>query len=102
MVVAARGVLEQRARSSVAAHREVLQARALLRLADGYSVRSTAAVVGKRPNTTTAWRGRLIASGGRAGGGIRPGRGRKPTIPAVTVEAIVADTLHTVPGDGSV
>src|SRR4051794_17835126 len=102
MVVAARGVLEQRARSSVAAHREVLQARALRRLADGQSVRSTAVVLGKRPNTITAWRDRFIADGAASLGTIRSGRGRKPTIPAATVEAIVADTLHTVPGDGSV
>ena len=35
-------------------------------------------------------------------GAIAPGRGRKPEIPPATVEAIVHDTLHTVPDDGSV
>ncbi len=34
-------------------------------------------------------------------GAIAPGRGRKPEIEPATVEAIVHDTLHTVPDDGS-
>jgi len=32
---------------------------------------------------------------------IAPGRGRKPEIDSETIEAVVSDTLHTVPDDGS-
>jgi hypothetical protein len=38
-----------------------------------------------------------VASVGR----VRPGRGRRPEIDAERVEAIVHDTLYTVPEDGS-
>jgi transposase len=34
-------------------------------------------------------------------GRVRPGRGRKPTIPQKRVEAMVHDTLHARPDDGS-
>jgi transposase len=70
-------------------------------LADGRSVRSTAAAFGTYPNTVAAWRDRFVESGVAGVGVIAPGRGRKPEIPAATVEAIVHDTLHTVPDDGS-
>jgi hypothetical protein len=43
--------LERLARSSVAPHRRVVQAKALLALADAASVRSTAAELGSYPNT---------------------------------------------------
>jgi transposase len=89
------------ARSSVLPHRKVVQARALLWLADGRSVRSTAKVMGVYPNAVAAWRDRFGESGVDGVGVIAPGRGRKPEIPAATIEAIVEDTLHTVPDDGS-
>lgn len=89
------------ARSSVLPHRKVVQATALLALADGRSVRSTAAALGTYPNTVAAWRDRFIESGVAGVGVIAPGRGRKPEIPPATIEAIVHDTLHTVPDDGS-
>ncbi len=47
------------------------------------------------------WRDRYLAGGVAAVGVIARGRGRKPEIAAETVEAIVSDTLHTVPDDGS-
>ena len=102
VVVRARAVLELLSRSTVSPHREVVQARALLRLSDGFSVRSTAVAVGKYPNTITAWRDRFIESGVDSIGVIRPGRGRKAGISTAIVEAIVHDTLHTKPDDGSV
>ncbi|MGH3665980.1 MAG: hypothetical protein ACRDU8_07835 [Egibacteraceae bacterium] len=34
-------------------------------------------------------------------GVIAPGRGRKPSVPAGVVEAIVRDTLHERPADGA-
>jgi len=96
-----RAGLERMARSMVLPHRKVVQAKALLALADGASVRSTAIMLGTYPNTVTRWRDRFVAQGVGGIGVIAPGRGRKPEIPTATVDAIVADTLHTVPDDGS-
>ena len=93
--------LERLARSTVAPHRKVVQAQALLALAEGTSVRSTAAAVGSYPNTVTRWRDRYLIAGVAGVGVIAKGRGRKPEIPQATIEAIVHDTLHAVPDDGS-
>lgn len=97
----ARVELERMARSSRLPHRKVVQATALLELADGRSVRSTAKLLRTYPNTVAAWRDRFIEAGVAGVGVIAPGRGRKPEIEPATVEAIVHDTLHTVPDDGS-
>ncbi len=97
----ARRELERMARSSVLPHRKVVQAKALLALADGASVRSTAKEFRTYPNTVAGWRDRFVEAGVDGVGVIAPGRGRKPEIPSETVEAIVHDTLHTVPDDGS-
>lgn len=102
MSVEDRTVVEALSRSSSAPHRKVVQARALLALADGVSVRSTARSIGSHPDTVTRWRDRFVATGVAGIGVIAPGRGRKPGIPPATVEAIVNDTLHTVPDDGGV
>lgn len=59
----ARLELERMARSSVLPHRQVVQAKALLALADGWSVRSTAKELGTYPNTVAAWRDRFLAAG---------------------------------------
>lgn len=102
MSVEARGAVESLARSTSAPHRKVVQAKALLELADGASVRATARSIGSHPDTVTRWRDRFLVEGVDGIGVIAPGRGRKPEIPSATVEAIVHDTLHTVPDDGSV
>lgn len=102
MPVEARVAVEALARSTVAPHRKVVQAKALLALADGASVRSTARSIGSHPDTVTRWRDRFVADGVAGIGAIAPGRGRKPQITAETIEAIVHDTLHSVPDDGSV
>ena len=96
-----RAALERMARSSVLPHRKVVQATALLALAEGQSVRSIATAMGTYPNTVAAWRDRFLEVGVDGVGVIAPGRGRKPEIPAATIEAIVNDTLHTIPDDGS-
>ena len=96
-----RAALERMARSTVLAHRKVVQAKALLALADGASVRSTAKALGSHPDTVTRWRERLRRDGVDGIGVIAPGRGRKPEIAQTVIEAIVNDTLHTVPDDGS-
>lgn len=96
-----RGELERLARSSVEPHRKVVQARALLRLADGVSVRATARELGTWPKTVMRWRDRFCAGGIGSVGVIGPGRGRRPGISSETVEAIVSDTLQARPEDGS-
>jgi len=89
------------ARSTTLPHRTVMQAKALLRLDDGASVRGVAGELATWPNTVTRWRDRYAADGPQGIGVIRAGRGRKATIGEDVVEAVVADTLTTVPDDGS-
>lgn len=96
-----RVIVEAMARSSVLPHRVVEQSRALLRLDEGASVRGVASEFGTWPNTVTRWRDRFLESGPSGIGVIREGRGRKPVIGPEVVEAVVADTLTTVPEDGS-
>ena len=96
-----RAALELMARSMSLPHRKVVQAKALLALADGQSARSIAKSLGSHPDTIARWRDRLAATGVAGVGVIAAGRGRKPEITAETIEAIVSDTLTTVPDDGS-
>ena len=96
-----RVAVERLARSRTAPYRKVVQANALLALADGASVRSTARSIGSHQDTVARWRDRFVEHGVDGIGVIAPGRGRKPEIGQAVVEAIVDDTLHTVPDDGS-
>ena len=101
MSVADREAVEALARSMTAPHRKVVQAKALLALADGASVRATARSIGSHQDTVARWRVRFFARGVDGIGVIAAGRGRKPEIAQTVIEAIVDDTLHTVPDDGS-
>ncbi len=99
--VSDREVLERMARSGSEPFRRVVRAGALLALADGASVRSVARDLGSHQDTVRRWRDRFMESGPEGVGVVAPGRGRKPEIGEAVVEAIVADTLHSVPADGS-
>jgi transposase len=101
MPEADRGALEGVARSTVEPHRRVVQARALLALAGGVPVETTAADLGTWPKTVRRWRAKYLTGGVTAVGSIALGRGRKRRVDASVIEAIVADTLNTVPEDGS-
>ena len=101
MSVADREAVDALARSMTAPHRKVVQANALLALVDGASVRATARSTGPHQDTVARWRDRFFELGVDGIGVIAPGRGRKPEISAATIEAIVDDTLHTIPDDGS-
>ncbi len=101
MSVVDREAVEALARSMTAPHRKVVQAKALLALADGASVRATARSIGSHQDTVARWRDRFFAQGVDGIGVIAAGRGRKPEIAQTVIEAIVDDTLHTVPDDGS-
>ena len=92
-----REVLERLSHSQTAAHRDVQRARALLLAADGVASTHIAAQVGVSPTTVKAWRDRFGEQGLTAFGGVRPGRGRKPSISAQKVAEIVRATLHDTP-----
>jgi transposase len=96
-----RGELEVMARSSSLPHRKVVQARALLLAADGVANGEIARRCETTPDTVRRWRTRFALDGVAGVGVIAPGRGRKPSVPAKVVEAIVHDTLHEKPPDGS-
>lgn len=87
--------------SSTLAHRKVVQARALLLAADGVANHEIARRCGTAPDTVRRWRTRFTENGVAGIGEIAPGRGRKPSVPDAVIEAIVHDTLHTLPSDGS-
>jgi transposase len=96
-----RGELEVIARSSSLPHRKVVQARGLLWAADGVANEEIARRCSTTPDTVRRWRARFAEQGVAGVGVIAPGRGRKPEIPGEVIEAIVHDTLHTEPDDGS-
>ncbi len=81
--------------------RKVRQASVILALADGASIRSTAREFGITAVTVTDWRNVFVAKGVDGLGVIAPGRGRKALIDHGVIEAIVADTLGSVPDDDS-
>ena len=90
-------VLERLSRSQTAAHRDVQRAQALLLAANGVANTHIAAQVGVSPTTVNAWRERFGEEGLKAFGGVRPGRGRKPSISQQKVAEIVRATLHDTP-----
>jgi transposase len=92
-----REILESLGRSGTAPHREVLRARALLLAADGVPNTWIAEQVGVTVVTVREWRERFAAEGLARFGRVRPGRGRKPTIPAEKVAEIVRMTKEETP-----
>jgi len=92
-----RAVLETLCKSQTAAHREVQRARVLLLASDGIANTHIAAQVGVSPATVKAWRERFTDDGLTAFGGVRRGRGRKPSISQQKVAEIVRATLHDTP-----
>jgi transposase len=92
-----RSVLEKLIRSHTAPHRDVQRAMVLLMASDGFANTRIASVVGVAPMTVKAWRERFSEDGLKGFSSVRPGRGRKPSIPAAKVEEIVRLTLHETP-----
>jgi len=89
------------AKSTVLPHRNVVQAKALLLAADGTANEAIARECSAAPDTVRRWRRRFESEGLKGIGKIAAGRGRKPSITSSQVEAIVSDTLESVPDDGS-
>jgi transposase len=98
---AERRELERMARSTTLPHRAVVQASGLLLAADGVANNQIARECATTPDTVRRWRAKFEAGRVDAVGSIAPGRGRKPEIAQSVIDAIVDDTLHTVPDDGS-
>jgi transposase len=94
---AQREVLEKVARSSTAAHREVLRARVLLDLGDGAGNKTAAAHHGVTAVTVRAWRSAFETDGLLGWGTVKKGRGRKPVISEEKIAEIVELTAKTVP-----
>jgi transposase len=92
-----RSVLEKLIRSHTAPHRDVQRARVLLMASDGFANTRIATEVGVAPMTVKAWRERFAQDGLKDFSAVRPGRGRKPSIPASKIEEIVELTLHETP-----
>src|SRR5712692_2577748 len=92
-----REILEKLAVARAAPHREVTRARALLLAGDGVATTAVAQAVGASPASVTAWRERFAAEGLANFGKVASGRGRKTSISAEQVEAIVRATLHETP-----
>jgi NAD(P)-dependent dehydrogenase (short-subunit alcohol dehydrogenase family) len=96
-----RETLERLVRSTSARHRTVQQAKALLLAAEGVANNEIGRRVGVSANSVRAWRSRFDEKRVADFGAIAPGRGRKSWIPEGTVAAVVHDTLHALPDDGS-
>jgi transposase len=96
-----RAELSRIVRSQTEPVRKVTQAKVVLALADGYSIRRIEREIGPTTKTVMEWRDLFVAHGVKGLGVIGEGRGRKPTIGVATIEAIVHDTLHTIPDDTS-
>lgn len=93
--------LEVMARSPSLPHRRVVRAKALLLAGEGVPNEQIARRCATTSDTVRRWRARFAQTGVEGVGAIAPGRGRKPSVAPEVVEAIVADTLHTQPADGS-
>jgi transposase len=92
-----RSVLETLIRSRTAPHRDVQRARGLLMASDGFANTRISREVGVSPTTVMNWRERFAEDGLKDFSGVRPGRGRKPSIPAAKIAEIVHATLHETP-----
>ena len=75
----------------------VQRARVLLWAGEGMANTRIAEKAGVMPDTVRTWRARHATDGLAQFAAMRPGRGRKPSIPPEKVAAIVEATLHTKP-----
>lgn len=92
-----KSMLSAVAKSSTEPHRNVLRARALLLASEGWANTRIAARLEVSATSVKSWRERFAAEGMSRFGVVKSGRGRKHSIPAEKVEAIVDATQHTSP-----
>jgi len=93
--------LEVMARSTSMEPRRVVQANALLLAAGGVGTGEVARRCHTTSDSVRAWRCRFEVHGVDGVGRIAPGRGRTSWLPVGTADAVVHDTLHERPDDGS-
>lgn len=96
-----RRALEEIASSPSLPHRAVREAKGLLMAADGVANMRIAERLGVSRSTVLGWRAQFIEDGVDGVGRVRPGRGRKPTIPQAKIDEVVRDTQHTTPADAT-
>jgi transposase len=94
-------VLEKLIRSHTAPHRDVQRARVLLMASDGFANTRIAVEFGVSPATVANWRARFSEEGLKQFSAVRPGRGRRPSIPQETIDEIVRITLQKTPPGGT-
>jgi transposase len=90
-------ILEKLAKSRTAAHRDATRAKALMLAEEGMANTAIAWELGVSPSSVTSWRTRFEQEGLAKFGKVKAGRGRKTSIPAEKVAAIVDATLHDKP-----
>jgi transposase len=96
-----RMALEEIVSSPSLPHRAVREAKGLLLAGDGVANSVIAERLEVSRSTVLEWRQHFVEHGVEWVGRVRPGRGRKPTIAQARIEAMVRDTLHARPDDGS-
>lgn len=89
------------AASTTLPHRKVVQARALLWAGDGVANAEIARRCQVTPEAVRRWRSRFAEEGTSGVGTVAKGRGRKPSLPAGTVEEVLRLTHQERPVDGS-
>lgn len=87
--------------STTLPHRKVVQARALLWAGDGVANAEIARRCQVTPEAVRRWRSRFVEEGTSGVGTVAKGRGRKPSLPAGTVEEVLRLTHQERPVDGS-
>ena len=92
-----RQILERWVRAPSTPQSVVARARLVLMAADGAANNRIAAALGLTRSTVILWRSRFAEGGPAALTETAPGRGRKPSISAERIKAIVDATLHTTP-----
>ncbi len=88
-------------RSTTRPHRVVVQARAMLWAAEGVANEEIARRCEVDADAVRRWRARFAEEGPAGVGVIAKGRGRKPSLPAGTVEEVLRLTREERPADGS-
>src|SRR5438128_3644577 len=92
-----RALLERWAGAQKTPQSVALRARIVLAAAGGESNSAIARALGVSRPTVILWRRRFAEGGAQALTETKPGRGRKPTIPAAKIKAIVRATTQTTP-----
>ncbi len=92
-----RRTLEQWLRAQRTPQQVALRVRIILMAADGAANNRVAAELGVSRSTVILWRERFAAGGPAALTETAPGRGRKPSIDAERIRAIVEATTSTTP-----